>query len=148
MTTTTSSRVRARGMAHLVTPAVVGHSKSALGTENTHPTPFFVAPRSPRASLAVVLIGDSGVGKSNLLSRFVKDEFSMDSKTTIGVEVRAGKKKKGSARENDPHHLTPFPSRSPRAQFATKTIEAEGKRIKAQIWDTAGQERYRAITTA
>jgi len=35
----------------------------------------------------VVLIGDSGVGKSNLLTRFVKDEFSMDSKTTIGVEV-------------------------------------------------------------
>jgi hypothetical protein len=34
------------------------------------------------------------------------------------------------------------------AQFATKTIETEGKRIKAQIWDTAGQERYRAITAA
>jgi Ras-related protein Rab-11B len=33
-------------------------------------------------------------------------------------------------------------------QFATKTIESEGKRIKAQIWDTAGQERYRAITSA
>jgi hypothetical protein len=33
-------------------------------------------------------------------------------------------------------------------QFATKTIETEGKRIKAQIWDTAGQERYRAITAA
>jgi GTPase SAR1 family protein len=40
---------------------------------------------------AVVLIGDSGVGKSNLLSRFVKDEFSLDSKTTIGVEVRRKK---------------------------------------------------------
>lgn len=66
----------------------------------------------------VVLIGDSGVGKSNLIGRFVKGEFSLEMKTTIGVE------------------------------FATKTIEAEGKRIKAQIWDTAGQERYRAITTA
>lgn len=33
-------------------------------------------------------------------------------------------------------------------QFATKTVDTEGKRIKAQIWDTAGQERYRAITTA
>lgn len=66
----------------------------------------------------VVLIGDSGVGKSNLLSRFTRNEFALDSKSTIGVE------------------------------FATKSIVAEGKTIKAQIWDTAGQERYRAITSA
>lgn len=66
----------------------------------------------------VVLIGDSGVGKSNLLSRFTKNEFNLESKTTIGVE------------------------------FATKTIECGDKIIKAQIWDTAGQERYRAITSA
>ena len=65
-----------------------------------------------------VLIGDSGVGKSNLLSRFVQDSFSTDNKTTIGVE------------------------------FAAKTIETEGKRVKAQIWDTAGQERFRTITSA
>jgi small GTP-binding protein len=43
------------------------------------------------------------------------------------------------------HLRAPHP---PHTQFATKTIEAEGKRIKAQIWDTAGQERYRAITSA
>lgn len=66
----------------------------------------------------VVLIGDSGVGKSNLLSRFTRDEFNLESKSTIGVE------------------------------FATKSIHVEGKIIKAQIWDTAGQERYRAITSA
>lgn len=66
----------------------------------------------------IVLIGDSGVGKSNLLSRFTRNEFNMESKSTIGVE------------------------------FATKSIQAEGKVIKAQIWDTAGQERYRAITSA
>jgi small GTP-binding protein len=66
----------------------------------------------------VDLIGDSGVGKSNLLSRFTKNEFNLQTKSTIGVE------------------------------FATKTIEADGKKIKAQIWDTAGQERYRAITSA
>ncbi|MCO5580984.1 hypothetical protein L7F22_034859 [Adiantum nelumboides] len=66
----------------------------------------------------VVLIGDSGVGKSNLLSRFTRNEFSLESKSTIGVE------------------------------FATRTINVEGKMIKAQIWDTAGQERYRAITSA
>jgi hypothetical protein len=54
----------------------------------------------------VVLIGDSGVGKSNILSRFTRNEFNLESKSTIGVE------------------------------FATKSIQAEGKTIKAQIWDT------------
>lgn len=66
----------------------------------------------------VVLIGDSGVGKSNLLSRFTRNEFSLESKSTIGVE------------------------------FATRSIRVDDKIIKAQIWDTAGQERYRAITSA
>lgn len=66
----------------------------------------------------VVLIGDSGVGKSNLLSRFTRNEFNLESKSTIGVE------------------------------FATRSIQVDGKIVKAQIWDTAGQERYRAITSA
>jgi small GTP-binding protein len=66
----------------------------------------------------VVVIGDSGVGKSNLLSRFTRDEFNLESKSTIGVE------------------------------FATRSVSINGKTIKAQIWDTAGQERYRAITSA
>ncbi|PHU14918.1 Ras-related protein YPTC6 [Capsicum chinense] len=66
----------------------------------------------------IVLIGDSGVGKSNLLSRFTRNEFSLESKSTIGVE------------------------------FATRTLQVEGKMIKSQMWDTAGQERYRAITSA
>ncbi|GMY31938.1 ras-related protein RABA1f-like [Fagus crenata] len=66
----------------------------------------------------LVLIGDSGVGKSNLLSRFTKNEFSLESKSTIGVE------------------------------FATRTIRVDDNIVKAQIWDTAGQERYRAITSA
>ncbi|XP_066062953.1 ras-related protein Rab-11A-like isoform X1 [Chamaea fasciata] len=66
----------------------------------------------------VVLIGDSGVGKSNLLSRFTRNEFSLESKSTIGVE------------------------------FATRSIQVDNKTVKAQIWDTAGQERYRAITSA
>lgn len=68
--------------------------------------------------IIVVLIGDSGVGKSNLLSRFTRNEFNLESKSTIGVE------------------------------FATRSIQVDGKTIKAQIWDTAGQERYRAITSA
>ena len=60
----------------------------------------------------LVLIGDSGVGKSNLLSRFTKNEFSLESKSTIGVE------------------------------FATRTIRVDDNIVKAQIWDTAGQERF------
>ncbi|KAK6120014.1 hypothetical protein DH2020_046254 [Rehmannia glutinosa] len=66
----------------------------------------------------VVLIGDSAVGKSQILSRFARNEFSLDSKATIGVE------------------------------FQTRTLVIEHKSVKAQIWDTAGQERYRAVTSA
>ncbi|KID90665.1 GTP-binding protein ypt3 [Metarhizium guizhouense ARSEF 977] len=53
-----------------------------------------------------------------LQSRFTRNEFNLDSKSTIGVE------------------------------FATRSIQVDSKTIKAQIWDTAGQERYRAITSA
>ncbi|XP_076927780.1 ras-related protein RABA4d-like [Bidens hawaiensis] len=66
----------------------------------------------------VVLIGDSAVGKSQLTARFSKNEFSLDSKATIGVE------------------------------FQSKTLVIDEKTVKAQIWDTAGQERYRAVTSA
>ena len=58
------------------------------------------------------------MGKSNMLSRFTRNEFSLESKSTIGVE------------------------------FATRSIAVDNKTVKAQIWDTAGQERYRAITSA
>lgn len=64
----------------------------------------------------VVLIGDSAVGKSQLLARFSRNEFSLDSKATIGVE------------------------------FQTRTLTIDHKTVKAQIWDTAGQERYETIS--
>jgi len=63
-------------------------------------------------------VGDSGVGKSNLLTRFTSNQFNFKSSTTIGVE------------------------------FSTRTVEVQGKKLKAQVWDTAGQERFRAITNA
>lgn len=66
----------------------------------------------------IVVIGDSAVGKSQLLTRFSKNEFKTDNRATVGVE------------------------------FQTKSILIDKKHVKAQIWDTAGQERYRAITTA
>ena len=66
----------------------------------------------------IVIIGDSAVGKSNLLSRYARNEFNMHSKATIGVE------------------------------FQTQVMEIDNKEVKAQIWDTAGQERFRAVTSA
>jgi small GTP-binding protein len=65
----------------------------------------------------IVIIGDSGVGKTNLIGRYLKNEYKEDSKATVGVE------------------------------FGEKKYEINGLKIKAQIWDTAGQERYRAITS-
>ena len=64
----------------------------------------------------VVVIGESGVGKTNILSRFCKNEFLLDTRSTIGVE------------------------------FLSKIVEVKDKKIKLQIWDTAGQEKYKSIT--
>lgn len=59
------------------------------------------------------------MGKSNILSRFTRNEFNLESKTTIGVE------------------------------FATRNmVSEEKKKIKCQIWDTAGQEKFRAISSS
>lgn len=66
----------------------------------------------------IVLIGDSSVGKTNIFTKYLNDEFDPDSKATVGVE------------------------------FGTKNFKIEEKIIKVQIWDTAGQERYRSITNA
>ncbi|EFA77065.1 Rab GTPase [Heterostelium album PN500] len=66
----------------------------------------------------LLLIGDSGVGKSCLLLRFADDTYSESFISTIGVD------------------------------FKIRTIELNGKTIKLQIWDTAGQERFRTITSS
>ena len=66
----------------------------------------------------LILIGDSSVGKSNILLKYLKGEFDQNSRATVGVE------------------------------FGTKNIKIKNKKIKIQIWDTAGQERYRSITSA
>ena len=63
----------------------------------------------------VVLLGNSGVGKSNLLSMLNSGEFSHEFKSTVGVE------------------------------FLTKQLEVDGTIVKAQIWDTAGQERFSSM---
>ena len=66
----------------------------------------------------IVLVGDSGVGKTNLLLRYLKNEFNTQTKATVGVE------------------------------FGNTKVQIDNALIKAQIWDTAGQERYRSITSA
>jgi Ras-related protein Rab-11B len=68
--------------------------------------------------IKIVLIGDSSVGKSNILLRYLRNDFKFDSKATVGVE------------------------------FGSKNFNLDDVKIKAQIWDTAGQERYRSITNA
>ncbi|CCE62671.1 hypothetical protein TPHA_0D00270 [Tetrapisispora phaffii CBS 4417] len=66
----------------------------------------------------LLLIGNSGVGKSCLLLRFSDDTYTNDYISTIGVD------------------------------FKIKTVELDGKTVKLQIWDTAGQERFRTITSS
>uniref|UniRef100_A0A5K3FYT9 Ras-related protein Rab-10 n=1 Tax=Mesocestoides corti TaxID=53468 RepID=A0A5K3FYT9_MESCO len=66
----------------------------------------------------LLLIGDSGVGKTSLLFQFTEQQFNATFIATIGID------------------------------FKIRTIDVDGKKIKLQIWDTAGQERFRTITTA
>jgi small GTP-binding protein len=66
----------------------------------------------------ILLIGESSVGKTGIMLRFVNDRFSNSFITTIGID------------------------------FNCKTIVSNGSKIKLQLWDTAGQERFRAITTS
>ncbi|OQR92115.1 Rab11 family GTPase [Achlya hypogyna] len=85
---------------------------------SAHTAPVAYAPAKPtkaHCSDVVILLGNSGVGKTNLLSRLNKGEFSTDFASTIGVE------------------------------FLTHVMEIDGTSVKAQIWDTAGQERFHAM---
>ena len=66
--------------------------------------------------LKIVVVGDSGVGKTNLIKRFITNEFNQNFKATIGVE------------------------------FMSKTYKINKHLFKIEIWDTAGQERYKSIT--
>jgi len=66
----------------------------------------------------LLIVGDSGVGKSCLLMRFTEDNFTTEFTTTLGID------------------------------FKIKTVTVDDKKIKLQIWDTAGQERFRSITSS
>ncbi len=69
----------------------------------------------PECMVKVILVGDSGVGKTNLLRRYTKDDFDSDMRATIGVD------------------------------FSAMEYEYQNRIVKIQFWDTAGQEKYRAI---
>ena len=64
----------------------------------------------------VIIIGESGTGKSCILHQFLENRFKKNPNHTVGVE------------------------------FGCKHVQIEGKKIKLQIWDTAGQERFRSVT--
>jgi len=66
----------------------------------------------------LLVVGDAGVGKTCLITRFVDDVFSSTCKSTIGVDFKA------------------------------TSVEMDGKSVQLQVWDTAGQERFRALTTS
>ena len=84
-----------------------------MSTTNT-----FTNPNGYDMIFKIILIGDTSVGKTNILTKYLSDEFDPNSKATVGVE------------------------------FGTKNFKIENKIVKVQIWDTAGQERYRSITNA
>ena len=68
--------------------------------------------------LKLIVIGDTGVGKTNLLSRFTRNVYDKNTHNTIGVD------------------------------FLAVDLTINGKNVKAQLWDTAGQEKYKSIATA
>ena len=67
------------------------------------------------ATINIMVVGDAGVGKTNLTLRYIKNEFNEESLPTIG------------------------------ADFFQKNIEVDGKNVNVKFWDTAGQERFRAL---
>ncbi|EKE42576.1 Ras family protein [Entamoeba nuttalli P19] len=71
---------------------------------------------SNEQKVKVIMVGESSVGKTCCMNRYVSNEFAEQTKATIGVGV------------------------------GSKEVEVEGKQIKLQIWDTAGQERFATLT--
>ncbi len=63
----------------------------------------------------IIIVGDAGVGKTNILYRFCNNEYKPSLVSTVGVD------------------------------FRNKSMEVEGKKLKLQIWDTAGQERFKNV---
>lgn len=82
----------------------------------SHPSTKVHRERTFDIMAKMIIIGDSGVGKTNILTRFCHNVFKDSHVATIGVD------------------------------FNVKIMEVEGVKIKMQVWDTAGQERFKTIT--
>ena len=67
-------------------------------------------------TIKILIVGDSGVGKTNFVNKFINNEFDQNYMSTTGIDLKSG------------------------------NIQLKNKKIRIQIWDTAGQERYRSIT--
>jgi Ras-related protein Rab-18 len=143
------------GVAHASTPLVYAAAAWPM------------CPASPQ----ILLVGDSGVGKSCLLMRFTADRFEDSTTSTIGEGGREGVGALGDVLHQP--RLQPYPSppapplpartlrtlrtlctpaRVPPApagvDFRVKYISVGGKRVKLTVWDTAGQERFRTLTSS
>jgi small GTP-binding protein len=94
----------------------MGCGSSSNRTQYTRPREFYAADFDYMCK--ILLVGDSGVGKSSLMLKFTEDVFKGSLMSTVGLD------------------------------FKIKTIIVDGKRVKLQIWDSAGQERFRNITKA
>ncbi|CAF1077561.1 unnamed protein product, partial [Didymodactylos carnosus] len=129
-TTTTNSynhSIKRRQRKHQTNQTYIDHSRSITDIEKTVVGNKTANGPSDRNRMAkknydllfkLLLIGDSGVGKTCILFRFSDDSFNASFISTIGID------------------------------FKIKTIELDGRKIKLQIWDTAGQERFHTITTS
>jgi len=84
----------------------------------------------------ILLIGDSGAGKSSAMFRFCDDKFSSSFISTIGIDFKI----------KDIYVVQRSAAASPRG--STDNVESPQLKIRMQCWDTAGQEKYRTITTA
>jgi Ras-related protein Rab-1A len=106
-----SSKTRDDSQTMMIFGATAARYQAAAVTEQAAQKPY-------DALYKVVLMGESGAGKSSLLKRFTNDSFSNSYCSTIGVD------------------------------FATKTLAFDGTVVKLQVWDTSGQERFRSITSS
>ena len=92
--------------------------------------------------MQILLVGDSGVGKSSLLMRFTADQFEESSVPTIGknefVAVSGCLLAAATIRWQRPAGV----------DFKLKFVNSNGKRLKLTVWDTAGQERFRTLTSS
>jgi len=101
--------------------ATSSQGQSPLGSKPAYEDGYVNRVRSPsfdRTLLKVILLGDSGVGKSSIMNQYVHEKFSAEYKATIG------------------------------ADFLTKHLIIDDKPITMQIWDTAGQERFQSLGVA